>query len=120
MKQQPDALYGLSIIHIVRVCKVSAKTARRWKTGTTCPPYSALALLAADLGALSSYWRGWTIRGENIVSPEEWTVSRNDALSVPLLRQQVKVLEAELRKIQGVRDSLEEQPIIDPAAVSIR
>lgn len=120
MPQRPDALYGLPIKYIVQVCRVSEKTAARWKAGTTCPPYSALALLTGDLGALSTHWRGWTIRGEEIISPEQWTVSRNDALSVPLLRQQVKVLEAELRKIQGIRDALEEQPIIDATAVSIR
>lgn len=120
MTQRPDALYGLSIKHIAQVCRVSEKTAGRWKSGTTCPPYSALVLLVGDLGAFSTYWRGWTVRGEQIVSPEQWTVSRNDALSVPLLRQQVKILEAELRKIQGIRDALEDQPMIDAGAVSIR
>lgn len=69
-------------------------------------------LLSRDLGYLDPHWRGWTIRGEHIVSPEHWRVSRNDALSVPLLHQQISVLKAENRRLQeALEPSLDDQPL---------
>jgi hypothetical protein len=34
-------------------------------------------------------WRGWRIGDEEIVSPDGWRTSRNDALAVPLLHGQI-------------------------------
>lgn len=111
MGNSPKIPDGISIKEIARLCGVSLKTARRWKDGSTCPPKTALSILSGDLGFLSPHWRGWTIRGENIVSPEQWTVSRNDALSVPLLHQQIAVLKAENRRLQeALEPKIEDQP----------
>jgi hypothetical protein len=35
-------------------------------------------VLARDPGELSAYWKGRTISGEFILSPEQWRVLRND------------------------------------------
>lgn len=108
MRKPHPALYGWSVNDLVRICKVDISTARRWKRGAFCPPKTALMMLARDLGCFSDYWRGWTINGEDIVSPEGWTINRNHALTVPLmhgqisaLRQKVKQLEKDLAAVGG-------------------
>lgn len=113
MKYGPQELYLISISEIARICGVSEKTAKRWKDGTTCPPKPVLLLLARDLGCFSADWRGWTIRGEELLSPEGWSITVNDVLASPLLRSQLAVYQAENRALRAERDSwgiAEEQP----------
>ena len=112
MRHSRDELFRYSISEIAKLCGVTARTVRRWRDGTRRPPDLALMLLSRDLGYLDPLWKGWTIRAGSIVSPEGWTVSRNDALAVPLLHQQIAVLNAELRTLRNdVRAAgLEEQP----------
>lgn len=114
MKKPPQELYGIPISILQAICHISAKTANRWKDGTTCPPPSAVLLVhiltTGDLGALSEYWRGWSIRGEQIISPEGWTISRNDALTVPLMFGQIDALRSKLAQLEETHDALEEQP----------
>ncbi len=111
MGKPHPALYGISINELVEVCKVDISTARRWKRGAFCPPKTALMILARDLGCFSDYWKNWTINGEDIVSPEGWTINRNHALTVPLmhgqisaLRQKIAKLEKELKDAGGAPD----------------
>lgn len=112
MPPSREALFARPIKEIARICGVSLRTVRRWRDGTRRPPDTALMLLSRDLGYLDPHWRGWTIRGEHIVSPEHWRVSRNDALSVPLLHQQISVLKAENRRLQeALEPSLDDQPL---------
>jgi len=56
MKQRPktaapEVLYGVPITELARICRVSERTARRWKNGVRRPPQTALMIVAADLGA---------------------------------------------------------------------
>jgi hypothetical protein len=112
MKKPPSILYGLSIKHIAAICQVSEKTAGRWKAGTACPPKTSLWVLARDLGCFASAWHGWTIRDEELLSPEGWSITRNDVLSAPLLRAQVAVYQAENRTLRGLAEEFsEDQPL---------
>lgn len=74
-----------------------------------CPPSTALMVLARDLGMFDPSWRGWRICGEQLVSPEGWTTTRGEAMSVQILHQQIAILKAELRKATETL-ALEEQP----------
>lgn len=110
MAQRPPELYGIPINEIARICHVSVKTAARWKSGTTCPPQSAILLLLADLGCFDPEWRGWTVKGGVLYSPEGWEITVNDVLATPLMRQQLAAYKAELRQIQERLDRMAEQP----------
>ena len=119
MAKVPPQLYGLQIKEIARICAVSEKTAGRWKDGTTCPPRSALMILSRDLGCFAKEWRGWTIRGNELISPENWQITIGDVLASPLLRSQLAIYQAENRALKAERESwgiAEEQP--EPAAES--
>ena len=112
MGKPHSALYGLSVKHIAAVCRVDLATARRWKRGAICPPYCALQILQRDLGCYAEEWRGWTVNGEDLVSPDGWCVNRNDALIVPLMHGQIAALRAEIAKLKAEPDeSMEEQPL---------
>lgn len=105
---------NLTITHwsakeISAICHVDLATARRWRRQAVCPPWTALALLAGDLGCFSDHWRGWVVRGEQLISPEGWTTTRGEAMSVQILHQQIAVLKAELRKATETLQ-LDEQP----------
>ena len=104
-----NALCGFRAEDIAAICQVDLATARRWKAGTSRVPYAAVALVTGDLGAFSPYWKSWLIRGEEIVSPDGWTVRRNDALAVPLLHSQIAALRSELEQLKAV-GAMEEQP----------
>lgn len=86
-------------------------TARKWKRGARVPPASALLLLARDLGCFASQWAGWTVNGEDLVSPEGWTVNRNDALIVPLMHAQISALRSEISNLKDAAEGMEEQPL---------
>jgi hypothetical protein len=69
-------------------------------------------LLARDLGCFAEEWRGWTIRGEDLVSPDGWCVNRNDALIVPLMHGQISALRSEIGKLKAEAEgAIEEQPL---------
>lgn len=107
MRTRPPEIYGIPISELARICHVSLKTASRWKAGSTCPPTSALLLLAGDLGCFDPDWSGWVIRRGVLISPEGWEIKVNEVLSVPLLRAQLVAYQSEDRKLQ----SIAEQPL---------
>ena len=115
----PPELYGINISELARICRVSLKTATRWKNGTTCPPESALLLLRRDLGCFCDFWRGWTVNGEDLVSPSGWCVNRNDALIVPLMHSQIAALRAEIAKLKDEAEQIDEQPLPGEAPAEI-
>ena len=101
-------LYGLSAMHIARICQVDLSTARRWKRGAICPPKSALMLLCGDLGCLDPAWRGWIVRNGALLSPEGWAITVNDVLASPLLRAQLAVYQAENRQLRALATEYDE------------
>ena len=119
MKKPPQELYGLNIKEIARICKVSLKTANRWKDGTTCPPQTALFVLSRDLGVFDPQWRGWTLRDGVLISPEGWEITASDVLATPLMRAQLATYQSELRAMQAERDAIDEQPMPDSWDVQI-
>jgi hypothetical protein len=108
-----NVLFGISVSEIASICQVDLATARRWKRGATCPPAAALMLLSRDLGYLDPDWRGWRIQGGLIISPDQWTVSRNDALSVPLLHGQIAALRHDLARAREQLEELKRTPQAD-------
>ncbi len=111
MRSVPDEIYGYSVKELARICHVSLKTARRYKFGTACPPKTTLMILARDLGCFASEWAGWTVSGDDLVSPSGWCVNRNDALIVPLMHGQIAALRAEILQLKEDAAGLEEQPL---------
>lgn len=111
MRSRPPQLIGININEVARICHVSLKTAARWKSGTTCPPDSALMLLAADLGCFSEEWAGWRLNGQDLVSPEGWRIARGQVMIVPLMRQQLAAYEVELKKMKQQALLIQEQPV---------
>ena len=107
------AVYGIPAKELARICQVDLSTARRWKRGAICPPKTALMILSRDLGCFDEEWRGWTIRGEDLVSPDGWCVNRNDALIVPLQHGQIAALRAEIAALREQAEQLEDQPTPD-------
>jgi transcriptional regulator with XRE-family HTH domain len=110
---------GIRAEEIAELCGVDITTARRWKSGTSRIPATAAAILLGDLGAFSKAWRGWRVVGDDIISPDQWTISRNDALAVPLLLAQVQALRGRIRELEWCQD-LESQPLPGTAGVQIK
>jgi hypothetical protein len=117
MLRPNDVIYGIPVSEIARICGVDLATARRWKRGATCPPQSALMLLAGDLGVFDVRWRGWRIQRGFLVSPEGWSASTGDVLSIQLTQAQLaayrhenKNLKAEIDAIETERTAYEDQP----------
>jgi Phage protein len=107
-----EELYGIPISEIARICKVSVKTATRWKDGHTVPPNTARMLLAGDLGAFDPSWAGWVCRRGLLISPEGWEITVGDVLSIPLMRHQVAAWRAEVRRMKEAV-AKQEQPAPD-------
>jgi hypothetical protein len=106
----PPQLNGFSVNEIARICRVSVKTASRWKDGTTCPPKTALLVMAADLGCFDAAWKGWRIYKGVLVSPEGWEITKGDVISSPLLRQQLAAFKTELKRLREA-DVIQDQPL---------
>jgi Phage protein len=106
----PPQLIGINVNELARICRVSLKTAMRWKDGTTCPPKSALMLLEGDLGCFDAAWKGWRIYKGVLVSPEGWEITKGDVISSPLLRQQLAAFKTELKRLREA-DVIQDQPL---------
>ena len=102
-----ELLYGMPIETIMLTCKVSRRTAKRWKAGERPVPPTAAMILAGDLGVFDPAWRGWTFRDGKLISPEGWVASPGDVLSIPLMRAQITAYQAKERQVQN----MEEQPL---------
>lgn len=109
MATRPPEIYGINISEIARICHVSMKTAMRWKQGKTCPPKSALMLLAGDLGCLDSEWAGWRVHKGVLYSREGWEIKVNDVLAMPLIRAQLEAYKTAERQVL----TMHEQPAPD-------
>ena len=102
MNDTADVLYGIPAAEIARICQVDIKTARGWKKGSHRPPPSALMVLCGNLGVFDPAFQGWRLRDGKLVSPEGWTASPGEVLSIPLMRAQIASYQAEQRRVQGM------------------
>jgi hypothetical protein len=109
-------LYGRSIKEIARICGVDVSTARRWKRGAICLPYTARVLLEADLGCFDAKWSGWRLQSGLLVSPEGWSATPGEVRSLQLLRAQLASYRTENRALKEALEEadaagFEEQPL---------
>src|SRR5689334_1675507 len=111
----PD-LYGFPASYIARVCHVDLATARRWKRGATCPPYTAIVLITGDLSGFGPQWKGWKMKGGRIISPEGWAATPGDVMMVQLAQLQLGDYRRENRALKAAlaeanANQFEEQPL---------
>jgi hypothetical protein len=100
-------LAGINAHTIAELCGVSVATARRWKAGTSQMPSLTAEALARGLVYFLRDWPGWKFDGQEIVSPDGWRISRNDALTVPLMHGQIAALRQRVKELEALTD---EQP----------
>lgn len=48
------------------------------------------------LDRFDEIWKGWTVRGPRLISPEGWTFTPSQVLTIPLMREQIRALQQEL------------------------
>lgn len=109
MKKPAPEFYGIRDIDLAAICHISLKTAQRWKSGTTCPP-DAARILVGLIRAERIIWPEWTVRGDVLISPEGWEMTKGDVMAARLLNAQLATYQAELRKMRGDLESMDEQP----------
>ena len=115
MLDPKDILYRWNINEIATFCQVDMTTARRWKRGAICPPYTALCLLSRDLGIFDPAWCGWLLKDGSLWSPEGWEIRRGDVLASRLHEAQLAAWRHEVQKMKILLANaeaarLEEQP----------
>lgn len=119
MVRIPEILFHYQFNDIARICAVTVKTARNWKTGKVFPPAAAIKLLTRDLGCFHPAWNGWVIsaRGE-LCSPENWVATPGDVRAqqfhhtlTAALREEILILKSQLKSEEVQR--YEEQPLPD-------
>ncbi len=125
MAVPPPELYGLSTSYIARICHVDLATARRWKRGATCLPYTAWVLITGDLSGFGPQWRGWKMKSGHIVSPEGWAATPGDVMMVQLAQLQLGDYRRENRALrQALADleaqGFEEQPLPSSWEIEIK
>jgi len=94
-----DLLYGVGAQELADLAGVHLSTARRWKrTGKYPRRLKTLlaVLIDGDLGPISRAWRGWSIRGDRIVSPEGWSFTFGEIRTIPFLHGQVALYKAQM------------------------
>lgn len=111
MAKPHSVLFGLSDKYIARICRVSLKTAQRWKKGQSVPGYCEIAMLTRDLGSWDADWSGWAIRNGQLISPEGLTATPGEVRGIPYMTSVVATYQAEFRRMREEADALEEQPL---------
>lgn len=93
-----DALHGLSAEELARLTDAHITTARRWLKSRRAPRVVMLALSLVrfgDLGAASPDWTGWSVRADELVSPEGSTFTPGMVRSGPLFERAAAELRAQ-------------------------
>jgi hypothetical protein len=119
MVQVPEILSQYNINEIARICRVSLKTARRWKAGHVGTPETAIMVLQRDLGIFHPAWSGWAIshRGE-LCSPENWIATPGDVLAIQFTQAQLSAWRLEAQRLKAELEAreagyFEDQPLPD-------
>lgn len=113
-------LYGTPAETIARLCKVHIRTARRWKNGERQMPDTARMILSGDLGVFDPAWRGWTVRGGCLISPEGWEIPVNQLRAFPLMLNHLAGYQTEFRRSHAdeiatvPRQLTEKEPLLLP------
>lgn len=95
-----ELLHFFTADELAAVAGCSVRTIRRWRAAGTIPQHVARAagvLLAGWLGAIHPAWRGYRVlRSGELAAPGGVALKPGEIAAVPVLRQQVRALEAEL------------------------
>jgi len=100
--------YGIPAAALAELCGVSIATARRWKAGISRVPRLTAAALELGLVHFVRNWPDWKFDGEHLVGPDGWKISRNDALTVPLMHGQISALRQRIAELEALTDT---QPV---------
>ncbi len=95
------ATHKLDAETIARICQVPLAQAKRWQSGAERIPYTASALLYGDLGAFSQSWLYWHVDRDALISPEGERITQESVLLIPMMREQIAALLAELEKYKA-------------------
>ena len=91
-------LEGLSTKLIAEMCRVTERTVRRWKNGEE-PSHAALQLIklltTGDLGVVG--WKGWKVKGDQLISEDGEQVTRGEIRSIPFMRMQIRAYQTDQR-----------------------
>ncbi len=93
-------LPSLTVRELSQRLGVPQVTARRWLRTGRIPPLAqrAAEILSGDLGALNARWAGWCINAQGeLCSPENWTYSPGDVMSLTFERARARTYAAKLR-----------------------
>lgn len=95
---------GISIEETAALCGVTSRTIRDWDRGARPVPFYAWQILktlgAGMLPAQHASWKGWRLRGEYLLTPEQLCYTAGEIQAMFLLRQEVQLLKKDLRQLQ--------------------
>lgn len=122
--EQKDVVWRWSAEEITILCGVSYRTACRWKSGAVQMDTASKLILSGDLSCFAPEWRGWSIRGETLYSPEGWGITMYDVLASRLHEAQLAAWRLEVSKLktqlaESERQGYEDQPTPDMWEVQI-
>ena len=89
-----NQFYGFSVDLIAEWCAVAKSTAHGYKTGRLTPskPAAKLFRLHRDRKVLTAEWKGWVVKNDCIVDPDENETNRNVLRNYSLMVQCVREL----------------------------
>lgn len=96
-----SVFFGYSTQLLSQWCLVDEATALRWKRGEQEPSPQAMLLfqLHRDGRILGPEWQGWSVRGAQLVDPENQSTSQGQlrayAINYQLLRELMRKLDGE-------------------------
>lgn len=86
-----------AVRQLAEQARVHASTARRWLRSGRYPWWiEQLRDCARDLGILQVPWRGWSLRGETLCSPEGELFRPEDLRAIRVMRGQIRAYQHEL------------------------
>ncbi len=85
-----NGLNGFDARELARRARVHLSTARRWLRSGRRPWWlDELQWLESDLGRLSEPWRGWSLAGQRLRSPEGELFTPTDLRALRVMRGQI-------------------------------
>ena len=99
-------LQTIGQIAVERELNVHRTTVQRWQRGLARIPgakHQAIRMLLGDLPGTEGEWSGWRFWKGKLWSPGGDQYAAGDVLSLIFLRQQVRALEDEVKKLRPAR-----------------
>ncbi len=98
-------MFGVTVEWLVNVSGCTDRTARRWIVAQKLPTAVERLrriMLEGQLHQVNPAWAGWKIHriSCNLVTPTGWEIEPREIHNMPITRQRVKALEAELKRLR--------------------